>query len=345
MNSDRVPTLNDVAKSAGVSTATVSRCVNNPARVNYRTRTRVLEAVERLGYTPNFGGQALASKRTNTVGAVIPTMENAIFARGLQAFQEELSAAGVTLLVASSAYDADREFEQIKALVGRGADGLMLIGSERRKEAYDYLDRRNVPYIICWNYRDDDKHLYIGFNNRKSARALATRVLEMGHRRVAMIAGETRSNDRAYDRVKGVEAALFESGIEPSEFQVLEAPYSLEAGMAAFEILMRRDPVPTAVICGNDVLAVGAIGRARDMGLDVPGDVSIVGFDDIDLAQVVNPKLTTVHVPHRRMGQAAARVLLERRDMNFDTGSVEFDTEIVERGTLAKPGYGVSADS
>jgi len=337
MKADRAPTLDDVAKSAGVSAATVSRCVNNPGRVNQRTRMRVLEAVEALGYTPHFGGQALASKRTNTIGAVIPTMENAIFARGLQAFQEELSSAGVTLLVASSAYDADREFEQIKALVGRGADGLMLIGSERPQKTYDYLNSRKVPYIVCWNHRPDGKHLYIGFDNQKSAYALAKRVLDAGHRRIAMISGECTSNDRAFDRVQGVKAALSDAGIDLRQFTVLEMPYSLENGMHAFERLMSRDPAPTAVICGNDVLAAGAIGRAREIGLIVPRDVSVVGFDNIDLARVVSPKLTTVHVPHRRMGQAAARVLLKRRDGYDDAVCIEFDTFFVERETLAPP--------
>ncbi len=146
------PTLDDVAKTAGVSTATVSRCLNSPERVVESTRKRVMSAVETLGYTPNFGARVMAAKRTFTIGAIIPTMENAIFARGLQAFQEELHKRGYTLLVSSSAYRPDVEEEQIRALVARGADGLLLIGHDRDPSLYRYLERQEVPALVAWSF-------------------------------------------------------------------------------------------------------------------------------------------------------------------------------------------------
>ncbi|WP_206454559.1 LacI family DNA-binding transcriptional regulator [Aurantimonas marina] len=336
MNERSAPTLADVAQHAGVSTATVSRCLNSPERVLPETRQRVIQAVEQLGYTPNFGGWALASNRTNTVGAIIPTMENAIFARGLQAFQEALAAAGVTLLVASTGYDPDREAEQIKALVGRGADGLLLIGTARPQATYDFLRQRSVPYVIAWSHRANDGNCYAGFDNRNAARALAERVIGYGHRAIAMIAGETQGNDRAADRVAGVRDAVTAAGMDAGATSVVEAPYSLEEGGDAFAALMRRNNPPSAVICGNDVLAVGAMTKAREIGLSIPRDVSIVGFDDIDLALVVQPQLTTVHVPHRRMGEAAARLLLQLRDGHPNVESTILETHIVERGSLIR---------
>ena len=143
-----VPTLDDVAREAGVSTATVSRCLNNSEKVTAKTRERVARAIDLLGYSPNFGARAMAAKRTFTIGAIIPTMENAIFARGLQAFQEALYAQGYTLLVASSAYKPEIEAEQIRALVARGADGLLLIGYDRDPSIYDFLARRGVPTLV-----------------------------------------------------------------------------------------------------------------------------------------------------------------------------------------------------
>ena len=131
MSPNSLPTLEDVARRAGVSTATVSRCLNEPDRVRPATRARVDAAVNELGYTPHFGGRMLASNRTNTIGAVIPTMENAIFAAGVQALQDELARRGITLLVATSHYDMQREAEQIRVLLGRGVDGLVLIGEDR----------------------------------------------------------------------------------------------------------------------------------------------------------------------------------------------------------------------
>lgn len=330
------PTLDDVARAAGVSTATVSRCLNSPNQVIATTRQRVMEAVHSLGYTPDFGGRALASRRTNTVGAIIPTMENAIFARGLQSFQEALTRAGKTLLVASSGYDPAREREQMEALISRGADGLLLIGSARPEASIEYLRRRGVPYIGAWNLGDSDGY-FVGFDNAAAASKLTEIVIARGHRRIAMIGGISDMNDRAAARILGVRQAIAAAGIGDDSFRVIEAPYAFQDGADAFGALMETSPRPTAVMCGNDVLAVGAMKKAREMGLRVPQDVSITGFDDIDISAVVDPGLTTVRVPHRRMGEAAADMLLRLINKETVERQVEIPTAIIERGTLGPP--------
>jgi len=337
MEQRAAPTLEDVARRAGVSTATVSRVLNAPDRVREDTRRRVEEAIARLGYTPHFSGRALASNRTDTVGAVIPTMENAIFARGLQALEEELAGAGVTLLVATSNYDPAREAAQVRVLLGRGVDALVLIGTAREAEIYDLLRRRGLPFVLVWNYRKDWPGVCVGFDNRAAAREIAGRVLALGHRRIAMISGITAWNDRAADRVLGVQEALSAAGLALEAPRLVEAEYTLEAGREAAERLLALEPRPSAIICGNDVLAVGAIQGVRALGLAVPRDVSVTGFDNIELARVVEPALTTVHVPHRRMGRAAARLLLDMRNRLEGLESVRFDTEVVERASLAPP--------
>lgn len=329
------PTLEDVAGIAGVSTATVSRALNEPERVRASTRRRVEAAVAHLDYTPHFGGRALASNRTNTVGAVIPTMENAIFARGLQALQEALAEAGVTLIVATSNYDPAREAEQIRSLLGRGVDGLVLIGEARDAALYEMLERRGVPFVLVWSWRRDCPWPCVGFDNRAAARAMAERVLDLGHGHVAMIAGVTRDNDRATARVKGVQDALAARGLGFGPGALIESLYNLEAGAEATRQLLTATPRPSAIVCGNDVLAAGALIACRSMGLRIPEDVSVTGFDDIDLAVVLDPALTTVHVPHRRMGQAAATLLLRLRARKENVANIVFETTLVERGTLA----------
>ncbi|MDP3527151.1 MAG: LacI family DNA-binding transcriptional regulator [Hoeflea sp.] len=330
------PTLDDVARAAGVSTATVSRCLNSPDQVIAPTRVRVMQAVEALGYTPDFGGRALASRRTNTVGAIIPTMDNAIFARGLQSFQEALSKFGKTLLVASSNYDPAREREQMEVLAGRGADGLLLIGSARPESSTEFLRRRGIPFVGAWNLGGEDGY-FVGFDNRAAAARLTELVIGYGHRRLAMIAGISHMNDRAADRTAGVREAAAAAGIAPAELPVIEAAYTFEDGARAMGELMLIIPRPTVVMCGNDVLAVGAMQKARELGLKVPGDVSITGFDDIDLAGVVDPKLTTVRVPHRRMGEAAADMLIKLINKQPVERRIEIPTAIIERGTLGPP--------
>lgn len=332
------PTVEDVARLSGVSTATVSRVLNAPDQVRLETRQRVTEAVARLGYTPNFRARALASNRSDTIGAIIPTMENAIFARGVQALEEELSKKGVTLLVATSNYDVELEAAQIRALLGRGVDGLFLIGEARPQETYEQLHRHAIPFVLAWNPNGASPHCSVGFDNRAAARRMTERVLNAGHSHVAMIAGVTAWNDRAAARVEGVREALAARGLrlEPGR-NLLEADYTLSGGEAATRRFMRLEPRPTAIVCGNDVLAAGALMELRARGLRAPEDVSVVGFDDIDLATAVTPALTTVHVPHRRMGATAAELLLDMARTDEAGPNMVFETFIVERASLAPP--------
>ncbi|WP_037254125.1 LacI family DNA-binding transcriptional regulator [Roseobacter sp. SK209-2-6] len=331
------PTLNDVAKASGVSTATVSRCLNSPERVIETTRKRVLQAVKTLGYTPNFAAQVMAANRSFTIGAIIPTMDNAIFARGLQEFQDQLRESGYTLLVSSSAYDPEVEREQIRTLVARGADGLLLIGHARDADVYAYLERHQVPSLVAWSY---DPHMHppsVGFGNAAAMGELAQSVISAGHRHIAMISGNTQGNDRAQARVEGVLRAMDENGLDANSLALIETTYEIEKGAEAFDQLMSLSPRPTVVMCGNDVLAAGALRQADLMGISVPEQVSVTGFDDIELAEVVSPALTTVHVPHREMGRKAARELIAMVEGKSEGRSICIDTRLVNRGSLAKP--------
>ncbi|MEL7105637.1 MAG: LacI family DNA-binding transcriptional regulator [Pseudomonadota bacterium] len=331
---DTIPTLQDVARKAGVSTATVSRCLNAPQQVSTATRETVMAAVTALGYAPNFGARALAAKRTNTFGAIVPTMRNAIFAEGLQAFQEELGAHGVTLLVASSSYRPDLEADQIRALVARGADALLLIGHDRDPESYGFLERRKVPYVVTWAHRAGSGRSSIGFDNTRAMADLTREVIGLGHRKLALIAGERGTNDRARDRADGVALAMTASGLDPKDLVLVEAPYGTDAGARAFADVMAAPRPPTAVLCGNDVIAAGALSQAHTMGLDVPGDVSITGFDDIELAGLLTPGLTTVAVPHRDMGRGAARTLVDLCNGQPAGKEVELPASITWRASL-----------
>ena len=327
------PTLEDVAHRAGVSTATVSRCLNAPEKVVRETRERVLRVVQELGYAPNFSARALAARKTQTIGAIIPTMENAIFAQGLQAFQERLGQKGFMLLVASSSYDSDIEAEQVRALVARGADGLLLIGHDRDPAIYRFLKTQNVPALVTWAYRPDVPS--IGFDNRAAMRVLAQRAFELGHRKFGVISAPVAENDRARARVDGIFDAASGFGLSNSDIPVIETSYDTANGASAFDRFY--DQGVTLVFCGNDVLAAGALRRANERGIQVPQEISITGFDDIELANLVTPRLTTVHVPHREMGAAAADALIALSEGTWTGKSVCLPTRIVDGLTLGVP--------
>ncbi len=338
MNSKRpTPTLNDVATEAGVSTATVSRCLNFPDRVSQRTRDKVMTAINLLGYSPNFGASAMAARRTKTIGAIIPTMENAIFARGLQAFQETLRGYGYTMLVASTAYRADIEEEQIRSLVARGADALLLIGHDRDAQIYTFLETQGVPALVTWAFDPHAEQPSVGFDNHAAMREMAASVIALGHENLALITARCAGNDRARARLVGLRAAMEAAGQDPELLQVIQTTYGIENGAAAFAEVMSAKKPPTAVFCGNDVLAVGALRQAREMGLSVPEDVSIIGFDDIELAQVAYPPLTTVHVPHAEMGHRAALALIDTLQSGIPLQSIALPATPVFRKTLAGP--------
>ena len=292
------------------------------------------QAIQTLGYSPNFGAQALAAKRTNTIGAIIPTMENAIFARGMQAFQETLAENGITLIIASCSYRPELEEEQIRSLVARGADALLLIGQSRPDATYQFLARRNIPYVLAWAHKKDSEHCYIGFDNQAAAQTITRQVLELGNRNLGVIVGLTQNNDRARDRITGIEHAIADHGAKTAPLRVIEAEYTFQEGARALDQLLANPTPPTAVICGNDVLAVGAVKRAKQLGLAVPEDLSITGFADIEVSELIDPELTTVHVPHREMGIAAAKSLIAMLKTQTPVESHLLETRIVNRQSL-----------
>ena len=332
-------TLADIARSAGVSTATASRALNAPDRVSNDLKDRVEEAVRELGYVRHGAARALASRRSHTIGAVIPTLNNAIFAAGVGAFEARLTEAGYTLLIAVSNYSLENEAHQVRKLLERGVDGIMLVGLEHHDETYALLERSRLPHVNTWTCADTDARLTIGFDNAASARAIANHLISLGHTRIAMAAGITAGNDRAQARVDGVRAELAAHGLSLEESHLLECPYSIASGREALNALMTRDPKPTAIIAGNDVIALGLLFEAIKRGIDVPSALSITGFDNLPITAHVSPAMTTVNVPSFDMGTQAASLLLDAID-GADTASIRLETSVVVRETTAPPPSG-----
>jgi LacI family transcriptional regulator len=329
--------LGDVARRAGVSTASVSRVLNDPDRVSVRIRTRVEAAIAELGYVPHGAARALASRRTRIVGAIVPTLDNAIFAACINALQRRLTRSAHTLLIACSEYDPVEEFHEARALIGRGIEGIMLVGTRHDKRLYELLDNRRIPFVNTWTYAGDAPHSCIGFDNRRAAAQITEHLLALGHRRIAMVAGETRHNDRAEARVQGVRAALAAQGLPLPPEYLIEQPYGIREGRAALRQFWQLPERPTAVIGGNDVLAFGVLLEAIAQGVPVPGALSVTGFDDLPLASHIQPPLTTVHVPSARLGTLAAEYLLARIEGQQPLARHELEVGLVVRATTAPP--------
>ncbi len=300
--------IEDVAQAVGLSTATVSRALSRPDRVRAETRERVQEAVVRLGYVPDAAGRALASGRTRTVGCVIPTLDYAIFARSTHALQIALAEAGYQLLVASHNYDPAQEMALVESLQERGVDALVLVGAERSKAAWKALQAWDHPVLLTWTC--DERLPSVGFDNHGIGALAARHLLEIGHRRIAMISGHTAHNDRARARVAGVRDTLAAHGcLLPAE-AVTEQALTIHGGRLGLKALLATPVRPTALVCGNDLLAVGALLEAQQRGLRVPQDLSICGVDNHELSAEIDPGLTTVSLPTHDLGRIAATQLL-----------------------------------
>lgn len=313
-------TLRDVARVAGVSTATVSRAFNRPDAVREALRQRVQTAAAELHYIPNDAARALASHRSRVIGAIVPTIDNAIFAQGVAAIQARVEAAGYGLLLAACDYDLQRELAQVRTMASRGIEALVLVGTRHHPALWDLLREHRIVHVCQGAFAPAEEPSCVGFDNRRAA-CLATRhLLQLGHRRIGMVAGIQKDNDRAESRVAGMRDAMAEAGIGLTEGTtgpssvgtdwLVESAYSYEAARSATRRLLAGAQPPTALVCGNDILALGAMRECQARGLHVPGQISIVGFDDLPPARQACPALTTIRVPTTQMGEAAADFVL-----------------------------------
>jgi LacI family transcriptional regulator len=329
--------LSDVANLARVSTATVSRALTCPGKVKPATAARIRQAVEALGYVAHGAARALASRRTHTIGAVIPTLDNAIFANTVHALQKTLDDAGYTLLIASHEFDAEVEARVTQALVERGVDGLVLLGTTHHPSVLRMLDTHEIPYVLTWALDASGRHPCVGFDNRAAANRIASHLLELGHRDIGMISGVTAGNERASERLEGVRRALSAHGVTLAASRVVEKPYTLSSGREGLRELLRATPRLTAVICGNDVLAIGALAECQARGVAVPRELSVTGFDDLEMSAVVAPALTTVHFPTAELGSYAAQHLLARLAGKPFELRTELPVELIVRASTAPP--------
>jgi LacI family transcriptional regulator, galactose operon repressor len=328
--------LKDVAKRAGVSTATVSRVINGTAVVSEDMRRRVEQACATLGYIPNGAARALSTRRTRTIGAVVPTIENDGFARTVFALQRSLQQAGRTLLLANSDYDPAIELEAVMRLLSQGIDGLVLIGGEHDKLLRKHLERKHVPVIEAWTL--GYPAVSVGFDNARAASVLADHLLDLGHRRIAVVAGRLEHNDRAAARVLGMRESLRRRGLQLQSEWTTAQPYRVGEGRrAARQLLAVERDRPTAILCGNDQLAFGVLAEARAMGIVVPRDLSVTGFGDSDYAEFLDPPLTTMRVPAEEIGRRAAAYLLSRINGEPAEQSGTIEVELVIRATTAAP--------
>ncbi|MFM0052788.1 LacI family DNA-binding transcriptional regulator [Caballeronia grimmiae] len=329
------PLLGDVARLAGVSTATVSRFLNEPAKVTERTRAKVQAAIEQLDWVPNAAARSLVSRRSYAVGAIVPTLQHEKFHQQLQAFQERLGAEGLAVFVACSSYDPMEGYRQARGMIARGVDALALVGDDYPDQLFELLESKNIPYVITFGKRADSERPCVGFEHTHAYELMTLRLLELGHSRFGAIFQTPKDNSRVEARLSAIRQTLARNGlaIRPQHLAVMDdnATVGIPFARAAFQQIMNARPAPTAIVCGNDTLAIGALLEAKAMGHAVPDAVSISGFDDIELSAHFQPSLTTIRVPDRQLGELAAEYLIGRIAGKPTTCPSMLEVSIIER--------------
>ncbi len=332
------PGIVDVAVRAGVSIATVSRAFAKPDMVRAETRRRIEVAARDLGYIRDRVAGSLHNRFSGTVGLIVPTIDNAIFAEMIEAFSARLRDHDRTMLIAAHGYDLSLETGIVRSLLERRIDGVALIGFAHDRVPLTMLERRGVPVISIWNYDAASALPCIGADNRHAARLVTEHLTGLGHRDIAFLFPEVQANDRARDRIEGAMDAMRAIPVTVPGARVLDCPYDMGAAKALALRLLADDP-PTAVVCGNDVIAHGVVFAAIATGLEVPRDLSVVGIGDLRGSAELEPGLTTVRLPARRIGSLAADAVVTMSESGAppDPFRRRVDVTFTERASTAPP--------
>ncbi len=312
-------TLADVALAAKVSLATASRVFSHPQLVREATAQRVHDAAKRLSFRPNLLGSKLRAQQTRILGVMLPTLENAVFAECWRGIEEEAMASGYSLMLVTSGYDPARERERIEYLLRHRVDGMVLTVADAADSiVLDQLDRESVPYVLAYNqvshhvspHGTPPGRYSVSVDNRASACEGVKALIAAGHRRIVVVSGAFMASDRARQRFAGYEDAMRAHGLAPLAPVCL--PSHTASNAAQIRELMAHADTPTAFFCTNDLLAIGVISDLKRLGLRVPRDVSVLGYDGIALGALVEPPLATVVQPNSEIGAQAVRQLLHR---------------------------------
>lgn len=329
-------TIYQVSELAGVSLATVSRVMNKNARVSDKTRQKVLDAMDQLGYRPNAIAQSLASNRSNSVGILVSELHGPFFGAMMSAIEAQLRQFDKHTIITSGHSREEQEKSSIEFLIGRKCDALILHVESVSDEYLINLAEGNVPFVLINRFVPELKDRCINLDNEKGGYLAAKHLIDLGHRDFAMICGPSWKSD-AMDRVNGAKRALDEAGITLDETLCVEGDFQQPSGVEGVNQLLKTKKPFTALICGNDEMASGAMTAVRENNLSVPEDVSIVGFDDVIYAAYLYPQLSTIDHRVLDIGHMAAQMVLQQA---YELGSDEvcnlFEPRLIERRSTAK---------
>ena len=331
--------MSQIAKLAGVSTATVSRTFHSPGKVRPEIRNRVLKIARQHNYLYHAPAGDLSRRRSNIIGILIPTANKSVFGTTLMAIQEKARENYFSIIIGNTLYDADLESRLVTQFQERRVAGVIFTGFVfgQEKLIRSLIDN-DIACVIIWEKLEDRDISFVGFDNFKAAYSATDYLIRLQHRRIGLIIGPYQKVGRVQKRFAGYREALEDHGLSFKDTMVAAAAEpDLAEGKRAMKQLLALPKRPTAVFAASDRLAIGALSAAREEGYRVPEDISLVGFDDIDVSAYCDPPITTVRVPAHEIGTLAVNILLDAVERG--TGVVQqylLDTELVIRKSCAE---------
>jgi len=306
-----MPTIREVASRAGVSPTTVSHVINNTRFVSPEARERVLQAMQELGYRPNVLARSLRRGETYTLGLILPDSANPFFAEIARAMEDAAFRRGYNVILGNSENDLEKERLYVDVLVTKQVDGLIFVASGDRSRSLEDLVHQDLPVVVVDRQLANVEVDTVLTDNFQGGFQATRTLLELGHRRIGCITGPSHLTPSA-QRVIGYRRALEAAGLGVDESLIVRGDFQPRSGYQAAQALMHTPQPPTAIFVCNDMMAIGALRALAEMGLRVPEDVSLIGFDDIELASYTTPPLTTIRQDKAAMAQTALNLLLER---------------------------------
>lgn len=338
------PTIKDVAELAGCGIATVSRVLNGSGPTSVETRERVLAAARMLGFQFNEVGRSLKNQRSKTIGVLVPSLSNPVFADAVQGIQQTASASGYNVILTCANYDERTEEEAVTTLLAKQVDGVVLtVSKPDNSRALQLLDDQRVPHCLIFNQPIEAQRAAVGVDNVAAASLVARKLVELDHFNAAFVAVQFAQSDRSADRYVGF-SEYYETceHLRPHLIEVDYAPGDLEIALVN---LFEKSPETTALFASNDMLALGCVRALRALGKSVPNDISVVGFDGIAVADLVSPTLATVSTPCHDMGSKATQLLISafQEDGALPTGTISLPFEF-RSGESLGPAKSKNAD-
>jgi len=305
--------INAVAKRAGVSTATVSRVINGTANVRPDTAERVREAVEALNFYPDVNARALGSGRSGLYGLIISDITNPYFPELVKAFEDIAVEHGQDVLIANTDYNPKRMEMCVIRMLQRKVDGVAIMTSEMEDRLISTLGQRQIPTVFMDTAAGGQAASTVNVDYAHGVTQAMDYLFELGHTEIAFVSGPL-SLSSARDRAEAFQSALREHGVKMRPEWLQESDHHVEGGHHAMKRILDSGSLPTAVLGSNDLAAIGAMGAIHERGLDIPGEISVIGFDNIELSGYTSPALTTLHVPRRELASTAFRALFHGRE-------------------------------